>query len=109
MNGHRLLQAAGDDGAWKLVKTEPAAPGLKPGIYNFSSAKPPEKNRVHEGVVIHVDGSHVYQQAAKGMFVKHDLSAFGQAPAIGANVAVSYEGATATFTKAADRSRSRSR
>lgn len=108
MNGHRLLETAGDDGKWKVTKTEPAAAGLKPGIYNIASAKAPAKDKVHDGVVIHADGEHVYQQTAKGQFVKHDLAAFEQAPAIGATIAVRYEGSRATVSASAAQSRSRS-
>jgi len=108
MNGHRLLETAGEDGKWKVTKTEPAPAGLKPGIYNIANAKAPTKDAVHDGVVIHADSQHVYQQTAKGQFVKHDLGAFEQTPAIGANIAVRYEGSRATVTASAGQSRSRS-
>lgn len=87
MNGQRLVQIERES-QWATEKVEKAA-GVKPGIYNIFLAVLADKAKVHEGIVVHVDQDHLYQQTGKG-FVRHALADFNKVPDIGIHVSVKY-------------------
>jgi cell filamentation protein len=87
MNGQRLVQIE-REGQWATEKVEKAA-GVKPGIYNIYLAVLADKAKAHEGIVVHVDHDHLYQQIGKG-FVRHALADFNKVPDIGNHVSVKY-------------------
>ena len=87
MNGQRLIQIE-REGQWLTEKVEKAA-GVKPGIYNIYLAVNADKAKAHEGIVLHVDHDHLYQQTAKG-FVRHLLADFNKVPEIGINAGINY-------------------
>ncbi|GGE90500.1 KfrB domain-containing protein [Massilia psychrophila] len=87
MNGQRLVQSE-IEGQWATDKVEKA--GLvKPGIYNIHLALQADKAKVHVGVIVYQDRTHVYQQVGAS-FVRHDLADFGKVPEIGSNSSVKY-------------------
>jgi cell filamentation protein len=87
MNGQRLVQIE-REGQWSTEKVEKAA-GVKPGIYNIYLAVDADKAKTNEGVILHMDQDHLYQQIGKG-FVRHLLADFKTVPDIGANARVNY-------------------
>jgi cell filamentation protein len=87
MNGQRLVQIE-REGQWATDKVEKAA-GVKPGIYNIYLAVDADKTTVHEGIIVHMDHDHLYQQIGKG-FVRHLLTDFKQVPDIGSHASVNY-------------------
>lgn len=98
MNGQRLVQIE-KEGQWATDKVEKAGP-VKPGIYNIYLALEADKAKTHEGVVVHQDRSHVYQQVGKS-FVKHALSDFDIVPDIGTNSSIKYVQGAAQASQAA--------
>jgi hypothetical protein len=94
MNGQRLVQIE-KEGQWATEKVEKA--GLvKPGIYNIHLALQADKSKTHDGLIVHQDRTHIYQQVGKS-FVKHTLSDFDKVPDIGSNSSVKYvQGAAQT-------------
>ena len=93
MNGQRLLQSV-RDGKWVTNKVDKAG-RLKPGIYSLQQAKPADRSKRHEGVVLHVDRDRVYQQVGKRI-VYHAAQAFKATPQPGESVAIEYRGDVAT-------------
>jgi cell filamentation protein len=87
MNGQRLVQIE-RGGQWATEKVEKAA-GVKPGIYNIYLAVNADKVKAHEGIILHVDHDHLYQQTGKG-FVRHLIADFTKVPDIGINASVNY-------------------
>jgi hypothetical protein len=87
MNGQRLVQIE-REGHWSTEKVEKAA-GVKPGIYNIYLAVDADKVKAHEGVILHMDQDHLYQQIGRG-FVRHMLADFKAVPDIGINASVNY-------------------
>jgi cell filamentation protein len=87
MNGQRLVQIE-RGGEWATEKVEKAA-GVKPGIYNIYLAVNADKVKAHEGLILHLDQDHLYQQTGKG-FVRHLLTDFTKVPDIGINARVNY-------------------
>ena len=87
MNGQRLVQIE-REGHWATEKVEKAA-GVKPGIYNIYLALDADKAKAHEGIILHVDQNHLYQQSAKG-FVRHLLADFNEVPDVGINAGINY-------------------
>jgi hypothetical protein len=98
MNGQRLVQIE-KEGQWAIDKVEKAGP-LKPGIYNIHLAVLADKAKSHEGLIVHHDSSHVYQQVGKS-FVKHALSNFDIVPEIGSNSSIRYDDGMAKASQAA--------
>lgn len=88
MNGQRLVQTE-KEGQWATDKVEKAGP-VKPGIYNIHLAVEADKAKTHEGMIVHHDRTHIYQQTGKS-FVKHALSDFDKVPEIGSNSSIKYE------------------
>ena len=89
MNGQRLVQSE-QAGQWTTDKVEKA--GLvKPGIYNIHLSTPADKGQTHEGVILHADKTHVYQQVGK-QYVRHERESFGKLPEIGSNSSIKYDG-----------------
>ena len=89
MNGQRLVQSE-QAGQWTTDKVEKA--GLvKPGIYNIHLFTQADKSQTHEGVILHADKTHVYQQVGK-QYVRHDRIDFGKLPEIGSNSSIQYAG-----------------
>lgn len=93
MNGQRLVQSE-QEGHWNTVKVEKAG-AIKPGIYNIHSSTQADKTKAHDGVIVHTDKEHVYQQVGKNNFVKHDRSNFDKVPEVGSNSSVKYDGGKA--------------
>lgn len=89
MNGQRLVQSE-QGGQWSTDKVEKASL-VKPGIYNIHLSTPADKSQTHEGVILHTDKTHVYQQVGKH-YVKHDRIDFGKLPEIGSNASIQYAG-----------------
>jgi hypothetical protein len=96
MNGQRLVQVE-REGQWATEKVEKAA-GVKPGIYNIYLAVDADKARAHEGLIIHVDQGHIYQQVGRS-FVRHVLTDFGTAPAAGIHASIDYATGVAQATQ----------
>jgi len=95
MNGQKLVQSE-QGGQWNTDKVEKAG-AVRPGIYAIHLASPADKARSHDGVVLHADKGHVYQQVGKH-FVKHDRGDFDKLPDIGANVSVKYHAGLAVVS-----------
>ena len=89
MNGQKLVQSE-QAGQWATIKVDKAG-AVKPGIYNIHLSTPADKTISHDGLVLHVDKEHVYQQVGK-TFVRHDLENFGKAPETGSIASISYDG-----------------
>ncbi|MFN9709008.1 MAG: KfrB domain-containing protein [Burkholderiales bacterium] len=98
MNGQRLVQSE-QGGQWNTDKVEKAG-AVKPGIYNIHLSSQAEKSKTHDGVIVHADKEHVYQQVGKN-FVKHDRSGFDKVPDIGSNSSIRYEGDKAVVNASA--------
>jgi len=90
LNGTRLLQNE-QEGQWKTDNVVKAGP-LKPGVYNIHTAGIPDRSKVSEGTIIHVDKTHVFQQVRKDVFVKHERSVFDKVPEVGDNCSINYQG-----------------
>jgi cell filamentation protein len=88
MNGQRLVQSE-QGGQWNTDKVEKAGI-VKPGIYNIHLSSQADKTKAHDGVIVHADKDHVYQQVGKN-FVKHDRADFDKVPDIGGNSSIKYE------------------
>jgi len=95
MNGQRLVQSE-QGGQWNTDKVEKAGT-VKPGIYNIHLSTQADKAKTHDGVIVHTDKDHVYQQVGKN-FVKHDRSDFDKVPDIGNNSSIKYDGGKATVS-----------
>lgn len=89
MNGQRLVQSE-QGGQWATDKVEKAGT-IKPGIYNLYLSIQADKNQSHDGMIVHTDKDHVYQQVGK-QFVKHDKENFDKVPETGVNLSVHYDG-----------------
>jgi len=87
MNGQRLVQSE-QGGQWQTDKVEKAG-AAKPGIYNIYLATPPDKSNRHDGPIVYIDKSGVFQQVGKA-FVKHAPPDFGKVPEVGTNCSVRY-------------------
>jgi cell filamentation protein len=88
MNGHRLVQSEYDN-EWVTTKVGKAGQ-IPPGIYNISGAVAASKDKSYDGVVLHADQEHVYQQVGKTC-VRHSSHDFPKSPSVGANVAIRYD------------------
>lgn len=95
MNGQRLVQSE-QGGQWNTDKVEKAG-SVKPGIYNIHLSSQADKAKAHDGVIVHTDKDHVYQQVGKS-FVMHNRADFDKLPDIGANSSVKYDGGKAVVT-----------
>ena len=89
MNGQRLVQSE-QGGQWATDKVEKAGV-IKPGIYNIHLSTKADKSQSHDGVIVHADKDHVYQQVGK-QFVQHDRANFDKVPEIGSNSSIKYDG-----------------
>ena len=89
MNGQKLLQSE-QGGQWATTKVEKAG-AIKPGIYNLHLAMPADKAKSHDGLVLHMDKEHLYQQVGK-LFIRHFIEDFGKAPETGSIASISYDG-----------------
>ena len=92
MNGQRLVQSE-QAGQWSTDKVEKAG-AVTPGIYDIHLAKDADKTKRHDGQIIYLDNTDVFQQVGKHI-VKHARSDFDNTPAIGTNVSVKYHGGRA--------------
>jgi cell filamentation protein len=97
MNGQKLLQTE-QGGQWATTKVDKAG-ALKPGIYNIHLAMPADKTKSHDGLVLHLDKEHVYQQVGK-LFIRHALDDFGKAPDTGSIASIRYDGDRAAVATA---------
>ncbi len=88
MSGQRIAQIE-QAGEWRTDKVEKAG-DVKPGIYNLYLASQADKAKSHDGVILHADKDHVYQQVGKS-FIKHDRRNFDQVPEIGEIKTIAYE------------------
>ena len=107
MNGQRLVQSE-QGGQWNTDKVEKAGL-IKPGIYNIHLSAQADKAKTEDGVILHTDRDHVYQQVGKN-FVKHDRSDFDKVPEIGSAKSISYnaQGKAAVAAEAPKLTRGRS-
>ena len=96
MNGQRLVQAE-KNAEWVVTKVDKAG-AIKPGIYPLTGARKAAHGERNEGVVLHVDREHVYQQVGREV-VAYDASHFARAPQVGAVAAISYEKQAATVNQ----------
>ncbi len=92
MNGQKLLQSEQSEqgGQWATTKVDKAG-AIKPGIYNIHLAMPADKAKSHDGLVLHLDKEHLYQQVGK-VFIRHFIEDFGKAPETGSIASISYDG-----------------
>jgi hypothetical protein len=88
MNGQRLVQGE-REGQWVTTKVEKAL-GVKPGIYDTYLACAVDKATICDGVILHADKDHVFQQCAK-VIIRHDMEDFVGAPEVGCNLRVQYD------------------
>ncbi|MES2538250.1 MAG: KfrB domain-containing protein [Pseudomonadota bacterium] len=88
MDGESHLQVW-QAGAWKDSQVKQAG-NLGPGIYNLYLAQSAAENRVHDGMIVHVDKDAVYQQHG-GSFTSHDIGKFDKVPVAGEFKSISYE------------------
>jgi KfrB protein len=95
MNGQRLVQSE-QGGQWNTDKVEKAG-SVKPGIYNIHLSSQADKAKTHDGVIVHTDKDHIFQQVGKS-FVMHNRADFDKLPEIGANSSVKYDGGKATVS-----------
>ena len=95
MNGQRLVQSE-QGGQWNTDKVEKSG-SVKPGIYNIYLSSQADKAKANDGVIVHADKDHVYQQVGKN-FVMHNREDFDKLPEIGANTSVKYDGSKAVVT-----------
>lgn len=89
MNAQRLVQSE-QAGQWQTDKVDRAG-ALRPGLYELHLATAADPAGTYAGVVLHADGSHVYQQCGRNL-VRHDRAGFGRIPGVGDKVAIRYEG-----------------
>jgi hypothetical protein len=87
MNGQRLVQSEYDN-EWVTTKVGKAGE-IPPGIYNISGAVAASKDKPYDGVVLHTDQEHVFQQVGKTC-VRHSTHGFAQIPTVGTKVAICY-------------------
>ncbi len=88
MNGQRLVQSE-QGGQWATDKVEKA--GLvKPGIYNIHLSTQVDKSQTYDGVIVHADKTHVFQQVGK-QYVRHDRIDFSKVPEVGSNSSIKYD------------------
>lgn len=108
MNGQCMVQIQ-QGSEWKVQKMLKAGE-LRPGIYNLYLAQPAEKAERHEGLVLHVDATHVYQAVGK-RYVMHDLADFEKAPEARVTRTITYDeaGKAQVSDQVQKLSRSRSR
>lgn len=95
MNGQKLVQNE-HDGQWTTVKVDKAG-AIRPGLYPLHLAAPADRTRQHDGVLLHADQEHVYQQVGKAL-VRHDLACFGKVPEPGKVVSIAYAAGRAVVT-----------
>ncbi|KQV79932.1 conjugal transfer protein TraO [Massilia sp. Root351] len=88
MNGQRLVQSEYDN-EWVTTKVGKAGQ-IQPGIYNISAAAVANKGKTYDGVILHTDQQHVYQQVGKTC-VRHATPDFSTAPTIGVHAAIRYD------------------
>ncbi len=93
MNGQRIVQSEFDS-QWTTTKVGKAGQ-LQPGIYNLSAAIPASKDKTYDGVVVHSDQEHVYQQVGKTC-IRHSAHDFSKLPSIGTHAAIRYDANQAT-------------
>lgn len=87
MNGQRLIQTA-RGGEWDTEQVSKAG-NIKPGIYNIHLATEADKSKIHDGIILHADKEHVFQQSGKD-FVKHNRENFDKVPDIGSLSSIKY-------------------
>lgn len=81
MNRHCITQVIADNGKWrddKIVK----AVERPPGIYNLHAAVPADPSLTHDGLILYLDDSHIYQQVGNAI-VMHDVGCFDRLPKLG--------------------------
>ena len=88
MNGQRLVQSEYDK-QWVTTKVGKAGQ-IPPGIYNISGATSAIKDRTYQGVILHADQEHVYQQVGKAC-IRHSTEDFSRQPEIGSHTAIQYD------------------
>jgi cell filamentation protein len=93
MNGQCLVQTE-QSGRWATDKVEKAG-AVKPGIYNIHLALDADKSGTYDGLILHSDREHIFQQIGKSSFVKHALADFDKVPEIGSNSSIRYVEGTA--------------
>jgi hypothetical protein len=100
MNGQRLVQSE-QDGKWNTDKVEKAG-AVKPGIYAIHLAVDADRNKPHEGPVIYIDSTSVYQQVGKS-FIKHVRDLFDKVPEVGVNSTIKYASGRAIATPSSNK------
>ena len=96
MNGQRIVQSEFDS-QWTTTKVGKAGQ-LQPGIYNLSTAIPASKDKAYDGVVLHSDQEHLYQQVGKTC-IRHSAHDFSKLPAIGTHASIRYGASQAASTQ----------
>lgn len=109
MNGTRIVQVEGSAGDWVNQKVDKAG-DIKPGIYNIYAAKAADVSQRHDGLVVHMDSTSVYQQVGRAI-VAHDREKFDKVPVLGGMASIDYNAAGKAHVdaQAAKLGRSRSR
>lgn len=103
MNRHCITQVIGDNGKWRDAKIEKAVE-RPAGIFNLHAALPADPSLIHDGVILYVDDSHVYQQSGKAI-VMHDTTSFDRIPKLGAINKLIYSGGRAFTGSSQDATR----
>lgn len=108
MNGQRIVQTE-QGGTWVAEKVDKAG-ALKPGIYNLYAAEKPDRSQRYDGLIVHSDASHIFQQVGKKI-VMHDRINFDIVPDIGSAKGITYndQGKAVVSAEAVKLSRGRSR
>lgn len=101
MNGQLLVQSE-HEGTWSTDKVEKAG-AVRPGIYNIHLAINADRAKTHDGTILYVDSSSVYQQVGKS-YVKHARVDFMKLPEIGTTATVSYDEGKMAISSSARRS-----
>lgn len=107
MNGQRVVQV--EDGVvWSAVKVAKAN-GVPPAIYHLLPAETPSATESTQGLILHADRSHVWQEAGKGRVVVHKRVDFDKVPDIGLVATIKYDAASARAQVEAPRVQTRAR
>lgn len=89
MNGQRIVETE-EDGVWKIQEVSKAGK-LRPSIYNLYSSQQADKSKRYSGVIVHSEGSCIYQQTGE-LIVMHSQSDFYKAlPEIGTTKSIVYD------------------
>jgi len=93
LDGIATSQTSLDGQSWSIGDPEVAPPGLRPGTYNLTRAKPVDVTQPGPvtGIVIHTDDKYVYQEKGVNNIARHEVRSFAQPPEVGRYARFKYE------------------